>query len=115
VTGGTRAGPGVLAELQAILARVTGREQLAAISPETPLFGDGVGLDSLTGMLLLVEVRHRFGVDVAAEDLNLDSLATLGALAAFVGERLAGAESDRRYFGPRPDAERGAGHDIPLR
>src|SRR4051794_16048131 len=24
------------------------------------------------------------------------------------------AEADRRYFGPRPDEERGAGHDIPL-
>jgi uncharacterized protein len=23
-------------------------------------------------------------------------------------------ESDRRYFGPRPESERGAGHDIPL-
>jgi uncharacterized protein len=25
------------------------------------------------------------------------------------------AEADRRYFGPRPDAERGPGHDIALR
>ena len=25
------------------------------------------------------------------------------------------AVTDRRYFGPRPDSERGAGHDIPLR
>jgi nuclear transport factor 2 (NTF2) superfamily protein len=24
-------------------------------------------------------------------------------------------ESDRRYFGPRPESERGPGHDIPLR
>ena len=24
-------------------------------------------------------------------------------------------ENDRRYFGPRPDEERGAGHNIPLR
>jgi uncharacterized protein len=24
------------------------------------------------------------------------------------------AAADRRYFGPRPDSERGAGHDIPL-
>jgi acyl carrier protein len=80
--------PDVLAELRAILVRVTGSERLAALAPETGLFGDGVGLDSLTGTLLLVEIQHRFGVDVAAEDLNLDSLATLGSLAAFVGERL---------------------------
>jgi acyl carrier protein len=46
-----------------------------------------VGLDSLTGTLLLREIQRRFGVDVAGEDLNLDSLATLGTLAAFVAER----------------------------
>ena len=54
-----------------------------------PLFGAGVGLDSLTGTLLLREVHRRFGVDVADEDLNLDALATLGTLAAFIEERTA--------------------------
>jgi acyl carrier protein len=83
--GGTR--PDVLADLRAILARVTRNEQLAVLAPETSLFGDGVGLDSLTGTLLLVEIKHQFGVDVAAEDLNLDALATLGTLAAFVDQR----------------------------
>ena len=38
-------------------------------------------------MLLLTEIRHQFGVDVAAEDLNLDALATLSTLAAFVAAR----------------------------
>jgi acyl carrier protein len=47
-----------------------------------------VGLDSLTGTLLLRQVRHTFGVDVAAEDLNLDSLATLGTLVTFVCGRV---------------------------
>jgi acyl carrier protein len=73
----------VLAELRAMLAGITGRD-LAALEPSAALFGPEVGLDSLTGTLLLTEVQHRFGVDVAAEDLNLDSLATLGTLAAFV-------------------------------
>ena len=35
----------------------------------------------------LREIQRRFGVDVAGEDLNLDSLATLGTLAAFVAQR----------------------------
>ncbi|HEY5015887.1 MAG TPA: phosphopantetheine-binding protein [Streptosporangiaceae bacterium] len=82
------AADGVLAGLAGILARVTGRADLSVIAPETALFGDGVGLDSLTGTMLLVEVQHQFGVDVAAEDLNLDSLATLASLAAFISERL---------------------------
>jgi acyl carrier protein len=66
---------------------VTGRRELADVPVDVPLFGAGVGLDSLTGTLLLREVRRRYGVDVAAEDLNLDALATLATLAAFIGER----------------------------
>jgi acyl carrier protein len=78
----------VAAELRLVLAEVTGRPELAELSAETPLFGGGVGLDSLAGTLLLRQVQRRYGVDVAAEDLNLDSLETLGTLAAFIVERL---------------------------
>jgi acyl carrier protein len=77
----------VAGELRDILVRATGREELRGIGDQTPLFGDGVGLDSLTGTLLLREVHRRFGVDVAGEDLNLDALSTLGTLAAFIAER----------------------------
>ena len=76
-----------LAELRGVLAEVTGREELRAVPAGSQLFGPPVGLDSLTGTRLLREVRRRFGVDVAAEDLNLDALATLGTLAAFISER----------------------------
>lgn len=75
-------------ELREMLAAVTGRDDLLAIPAQTPLFGDGAGLDSLTGTLLLRQVERRYGVDVAAEDLNLDALQTLGTLAAFVAERI---------------------------
>ena len=75
-------------ELRAILAQVTGRPELLRVPADTPLFGAGVGLDSLAGTLLLRQVQHRYGVDVAAEDLNLDSLATLGTLAAFIAARI---------------------------
>ena len=74
-------------EIRGILAAVTGREGLRACPADAALFGAGVGLDSLSGTMLLREIRQRFGVDVAAEDLSLDSLATLGTLAAFVAER----------------------------
>ena len=74
-------------ELREILATLTGRDELLAIPAGTPLFGGAVALDSLTGTLLLREIQRRFGVDVAAEDLNLDALATLGTLAEFVAAR----------------------------
>jgi acyl carrier protein len=77
----------MIGELREILARATGREELLGLGEQVPLFGTGVGLDSLTGTLLLREVHQRFGVDVADEDLNLDALATLGTLAKFIQER----------------------------
>jgi acyl carrier protein len=75
-------------ELRAMLAQVTGRPELLGVPPDTPLFSAGAGLDSLAGTLLLRQVQRRYGVDVAAEDLNLDSLETLGTLAAFIAARI---------------------------
>jgi acyl carrier protein len=75
-------------DLRAFLAAATGRDELLHIPPAAALFGTAVGLDSLTGTLLLREIQRRFGVDVAGEDLNLDSLATLGTLAEFVAQRI---------------------------
>lgn len=86
-------GSAVADQLRQLLATVTGRPELAGLALDIPLFGDGVGLDSLTGTLLLRQVRQRFGVDVAAEDLNLDSLATLGTLATFVSDRVVAART----------------------
>ena len=77
-------------EIRGILAAVTGRSEMRGITADMPLFGPPVALDSLTGTLLLREIRRRFSVDVAGEDLNLDALATLGTLAAFVGQQVAG-------------------------
>ncbi len=78
----------VTQELREILAAATGREDLLAVPADLPLFGAGVGLDSLAGTLLLRQVQRRYGIDVAAEDLNLDALETLGTLAAFITARL---------------------------
>jgi acyl carrier protein len=79
----------IAGEIRDFLAGLTGRPELGGIPADAPLFGDAVGLDSLTGTLLLREVHRRYGVDVAADDLNLDALATLGTLASFVAERAA--------------------------
>jgi methoxymalonate biosynthesis protein len=85
----------IAGEIREILASLTGRAELASIPADAPLFGDAAGLDSLTGTLLLREIHRRYGVDVAAEDLNLDALATLGTLASFV----AGRGTDARGLG----------------
>jgi hypothetical protein len=75
-------------ELRTMLAQITGRDQLLSAGAGTALFGGGIGLDSLGGTLLLRQVQRRWGVDIAGEDLNLDALATLGTLAAFIADRI---------------------------
>jgi hypothetical protein len=79
--------PGLAGELRDLLAELAGRPELRAADLDLPLFGAGIGLDSLTGTLLLREVHRRYGVDVAADDLNLDALASLTSLASFIETR----------------------------
>jgi acyl carrier protein len=86
VTGGA---DDITAGLRQLLVEVTGRPELATVPAQTELFGTGVGLDSLAGTLLLRRIQRQYGVDVAAEDLNLDALQTLGTLAEFVAGQLA--------------------------
>lgn len=74
-------------EIRSLLVEVTGRDELRDIPFDVPLLHEPVALDSISGVRLLRAVHDRYGVDVAAEDLNLDSLASVDALAAFIAER----------------------------
>ena len=78
-----------------MLADVTRRPELRSAPADAPLFGSGIGLDSLAGTLLLREITHRYGVDVAAEDINLDALASLATLADFIQARSPGQHTAR--------------------
>ena len=77
------------ARVRALLADVLGREpaEVGALPDNTPLFGSGLSLDSLTGLELLTAIEREFGVDIAAEDLNLESLQTIGTLVAYMADR----------------------------
>ncbi|HYS31601.1 MAG TPA: phosphopantetheine-binding protein [Streptosporangiaceae bacterium] len=83
-------------ELRKLLAGVTGDSRPLDAPPETPLLRDGLGLDSLGGTILLTEIKRRYGVDIADEDLNLDSLASIGTLAAYLSARLSGTPGPDR-------------------
>ena len=83
----TAAGEAVPVGVRQILVQVTGRAELGDVPDEAELFSAGIGLDSLAGTLLLRQIQRRYGVDVAAEDLNLDAMQTVGTLAAFVAAR----------------------------
>ncbi len=83
-------------ELRKLLAGVTGDSRPLDAPPETPLLRDGLGLDSLGGAILLTEIKRRYGVDIADEDLNLDSLASIGTRAAYLSARLSGTPGPGR-------------------
>ena len=84
-------GDDVRARLAALLAGVLGRDagEVAALRDDTPLFGGGLGLDSLTGMRLLAAIRDDLGVDVAETDLALDCLESVGTLTRHLAAALA--------------------------
>jgi acyl carrier protein len=81
-------------EIKLLLAEITGDRALEA-PPGTPLLRDGIGLDSLGATVLLTEIKRRYGVDIAGEDLNFDSLASIGTLASYVQARMAPPRSPR--------------------
>jgi acyl carrier protein len=70
--------------VRAVLAEVVGDPAAADLPADTPLLSGGLGLDSVTVVRLLAGIRERTGVDVADLDLDLESLATIGTLGAFV-------------------------------
>jgi acyl carrier protein len=63
----------------------------ADIDPEAPLFGDGLGLDSIDALEIALEISKRYNVQLRADDEeNRRIFASLRALAAHIeSQRLA--------------------------
>lgn len=55
-----------------------------SIGDETPLFGEGLGLDSLDALQLAVAVEEHFGVRIADETEGKSAFASIDALAQFI-------------------------------
>ena len=61
------------------------------IDPEAPLFGEGLGLDSIDALELALEISKRYGVQLRADDeQNRRIFASLRALAAHVESQRSG-------------------------
>lgn len=72
------------AELAALLVQALNLELVAEqVDPATPLFADGLGLDSIDVLELALEVSQRYGLQLRADDENnhaiFQSLRTLAA------------------------------------
>ncbi len=60
--------------------------RLEGIDDAAPLFGQGLGLDSLDALQLAMSVEERFGVEVPEGEGGRQAFASVDALAAFVAE-----------------------------
>lgn len=54
------------------------------IRGEEPLFGDGLGLDSLDALELVVAIEKNFNVVIENEDQGKEAFVSLGALARYI-------------------------------
>jgi len=55
------------------------------IDNDAPLFGSGLGLDSIDALELALAISKRFGVRIVADDeRNKEIFRTVGTLAAFI-------------------------------
>jgi len=68
------------------------RLQLEGVLPEdiedgAPLFGDGLGLDSIDALELVIGIEKTFGVRIQDEEVGAKAFASVDALVAFLKEK----------------------------
>ena len=74
-------------EMAELLVEALNLEDVTAgeIDPEQPLFGEGLGLDSIDALEIALAISQKYGVQMQAEDESTRSaFATLAALTDFV-------------------------------
>ena len=58
------------------------------LTADTPLVEEGLNLDSINLLELLVRVEDAFGITIEDEDISAELFTTLGSLAACVQQKL---------------------------
>lgn len=80
--------PDLERELAALMVEALNLEiDAAAVDPAAPLYGDGLGLDSIDILELALEVSRRYGFQLRSDDENNRNIfASLRSLAAHVAQ-----------------------------
>lgn len=61
----------------------------ADIDPEAPLFGEGLGLDSIDALELVVMLEKEYGISVKDMEVTKKAFASVRTLADFIAEHQA--------------------------
>ena len=79
-------------KLKEILVKDLNLEELTPgdIDENAPLFGEGLGLDSLDAVELVVVVQKRFGIDIQNMDEAKTAFQSIRSLASYIEGRLSG-------------------------
>lgn len=57
------------------------------IGDSEPLFGDGLGLDSVDALELVVALEKEYGIKIRSDEVGPETFASVDALAHFVDDR----------------------------
>jgi acyl carrier protein len=60
-----------------------------AIEDAAPLFGEGLGLDSIDALELVLGLEQEFGIKVEDEEVGVKAFASVDALADFIKQKSA--------------------------
>jgi acyl carrier protein len=61
----------------------------ASIEDAAPLFGEGLGLDSIDALELVLGLEQEFGIKVADEEVGIKAFKSVDSLADFIQEKSA--------------------------
>ena len=79
----------LISEIQSLIISSLGLEDIRPedIDPDEPLFGEGLGLDSIDALELGLAVKKRFGVALSGETEEVRAhFRSVASLAAFIRE-----------------------------
>ena len=62
-----------------------------SILDDAPLFGEGLGLDSIDALELVLGLEQEFGIKVDNEEVGVKAFASVDALAKFIEAKMAAA------------------------
>ena len=83
-------GPELRSSLKRLIVETLNLEGVEpqSIADEQPLFGSGLGLDSVDALELMVAIEKQFGIRIETGELDRSAFASVAALARLVSSQM---------------------------